>query len=150
MKSLKQEISETQKQIRIASQAGHPTSTIDQMYLQLKSLRTQLHDKTKQHQDQPDGFAAIQRRGGTQGDCNAGRSAPQRPSAGVELADGVIEATLWPGRAPAATRLATPRPMASIALCGSCCPFQGKTCPRFSLVKATLLVQIVISGFGSC
>jgi hypothetical protein len=52
VKSLKQEISETQRQIRVASQAGHPTATIDQMYLQLKSLRTQLHDKTKQHQDQ--------------------------------------------------------------------------------------------------
>jgi hypothetical protein len=52
VKSLKQEISEIQKQIRIASQTGHPTATIDQMYLQLKSLRIQLHDKTKQHQDQ--------------------------------------------------------------------------------------------------
>ena len=52
VKSLKQEISDIQKQIRIASQAGYPTATIDQMYLQLKSLRTQLHDKTKQHQDQ--------------------------------------------------------------------------------------------------
>ena len=52
VKSLKLEISETQKQIRVASRAGHPTATIDQMYLQLKSLRTQLHDKTKQHQDQ--------------------------------------------------------------------------------------------------
>jgi hypothetical protein len=49
VKSLKQEISEIQKQIRVASRAGHPTATIDQMYLQLKSLRTQLHDKTKQH-----------------------------------------------------------------------------------------------------
>jgi hypothetical protein len=52
VKSLKQEISEIQKQIRTASQAGHSTATIDQMYLQLKSLRIQLHDKTKQHQDQ--------------------------------------------------------------------------------------------------
>ena len=52
VKSLKQEISDIQKQIRIASQAGHPTATIDQMYLQLKSLRIQLHDKTNQHQDQ--------------------------------------------------------------------------------------------------
>jgi hypothetical protein len=51
----------------------------------------------------PDGFAARQRRGGTQGACNAGRRAPRRPSAGVELADGVIEVT--PGRrARAASR----------------------------------------------
>ncbi len=50
----------------------------------------------------PDGFAARQRRGGTHGACNAGRRAPRRPSAGVELADGVIEAT--PGRRARARR----------------------------------------------
>ena len=81
----------------------------------------------------PDGFAARQRRGGTQGACNAGRRAPRRTSAGVELADGVIEATITPpeqgrcalhprpGRASAAARHASPRATASLAL-GSCCP----------------------------
>ena len=34
----------------------------------------------------PDGFAVRQRRGGTQGACNAGRRAPRRPSAGVDVA----------------------------------------------------------------
>ncbi len=48
----------------------------------------------------PDGFAARQRRGGTQGACNAGRSTPRRTSAGVELADGVIEATHLAARPP--------------------------------------------------
>ena len=53
----------------------------------------------------PDGFAARQRRGGTQGACNAGRRAPRRPSAGVELADGVIEAAQGRrARAPRAHR----------------------------------------------
>ena len=38
------------------------------------------------------------------GCCNAGRRAPRRPSAGVELADGVIEATVTQGRRARAPR----------------------------------------------
>jgi ribosome-interacting GTPase 1 len=52
VKTLKQKIPEVQKRIRLALQVGQTTASIDQLYRQLKDLRTQLHAKTKQHEDQ--------------------------------------------------------------------------------------------------
>jgi hypothetical protein len=52
VKTLKQKIPEVQKRIRLAIQAGQTTVSIDQLYRQLKDLRSQLHTKIKQHEDQ--------------------------------------------------------------------------------------------------